>query len=158
MMENIKQDSLDGLDAAAAKEYVFGFISALKLTEKEIQRLLEEQAKWEKRVNLASIDKELLESAIAELERIKARIKTLEAESDELRAKIGDLKAELRILPDKERSIDPDLLVQELLILSGRMPGDEKEAERERAFEKLEKEAAALAALEELKAKMEKQI
>jgi phage shock protein A len=149
-------DSLNGLDSAAAKEYILGLISTLKLTEKEIQKLGEEVSLWEGRVKLAQEKgrDDLFQEAAKEGMRVTNRKAELENEAAELKANIESLKAQLLILPAKERSIDPDLLEQELLILSGRMPGEEKEAERDRNFEKLEKEASADAALEELKAKM----
>ena len=141
-----------------SREYVFGYLSTLKLTELEINALLEEEIKWEKRISLAqnNEDRELLESAIAEWEKIKNKKAILEAEAVELRVKIENLKAELRIQPAKDRSVDPDLLEQELLILCGRLPGDEIKAKQDRSFEKMEKEAAANAALAELKAKIAK--
>jgi phage shock protein A len=149
-------DSLNGLDSAAAKEYILGLSSTLKLTEKEIQKLGEEVSRWEGRVKLAQEKgrDDLFQEATKEGLRVKNRKAELENEAAELKANIESLKAQLLILPAKERSIDPDLLEQGLLILAGRMPGDEKEAERDRNFEKLEKEASADAALEELKAKM----
>ena len=149
-------DSLNGLDVAAAKEYILGYISTLKLTEKEIEGLKEEQAKWERRVNLAREQgkDDLLKGAEEEMEKITKRRMELENEAADLKVRISNLKQQLAVLPARERSIDPDLLEQELLILSGRMPGEEKEAERDRAFEKLEKETSADAALEALKARM----
>jgi phage shock protein A len=149
-------DNLNGLDSAAAKEYIFGIISTLKLTEKEIQKLGEEKSLWEGRAKLAEEKgmEDLSQEALKEGMRIKNRRAELETEAAELKADIEKLKGQLRLLPAKERSIDPDLMEQELLILSGRMPGEEKEAERDRAFEQLEKEASADAALDELKAKM----
>ena len=152
------QDNLNGLDAAAAKEFILGFISTLKLTEKELERLKEEADKWERRSVLAREQgrDDLHQNAEEERANIVTRRAELEKEAEELRIKIENLKAQLRILPARERSIDPDLLEQELLILAGRMPGEEKEAARDRVFEKLEKENSAEAALEALKARMGK--
>jgi phage shock protein A len=156
-MEN-EIDSLTGLDSAGAKEYILSFLSTLKLTEKELENVKDEAAKWASRANLAREQgkDELLQLALAECEKIEAKRIKLEAEAEELKIRIRNLKHQYAILPSRERSIDPDLLEQELLILAGRMPGEEKEAERDRAFEKLEKEASADAALEALKAKMGK--
>ena len=119
---------------------------------------MREQAKWERRVNLAREQgkDDLLRGAEEEMEKITKRRIDLENEAADLGVRINNLKQQLSVLPAKERSIDPDLLEQELLILSGRMPGDEKEAERDRAFEKLERDASVDSALEELKAKMGK--
>ena len=155
-MEN-KPDSLAGLDSTGAKEYILGFLSTLKLTEKEIEKLKDEELKWIRRAELARDQgkTDLSIEAEREKEKITARIGELENEAGDLRIKIEKLREELRILPAMERSIDPDLLEQELLILAGRMPGEE-EAERYRAFEKLENESAADSALEALKARMGK--
>ncbi|MCL2479291.1 MAG: chromosome partitioning protein [Treponema sp.] len=151
-------DSLDGLDTSAAKEYILGVLSTLKLTEKEIQALAEEEAKWDRRAALA-MDQgmaDLQQEAEKERDRIGERRAGLENEAADLEATVKKLKAQLLVLPAKERSVDPDLLEQELLILTGRMPGEEKEAARDRAFDKLEKEASADAALEALKSRMGK--
>ena len=154
----INFESLDGLDTAGAKEYIMGFLSTLKLTEKQIEELKEDEAKWERRALLARENSkdDLYEQALKEKARIETRRVELESEASELKASIEKLRSQLLVLPAKERSIDPDLLEQELLILAGRMPGDEKEAAQDRAFAKLENEASADAALEELKAKMGK--
>ena len=154
----IKYDSIDGLDSASAKEYVMGLLSALKLTEKEINNLRAEKAKWDRRVSLAQEHgkDDLCREALNERDRINVRITNLEAEAAELKASVKKTQSQLHLLPAKERSVDPDLLEQELLILSGRMPGDEKEAEQDRTFAKLEKESAADAALEALKTRMGK--
>ena len=152
------ENSLSGLDSAGAKEYILGMLSTLKLTQKEIDQLKEDEAKWERRAALALEQgkPDLEQEAAKERDKILNRRISLENEADELTANIDKLKAELRILPARERSIDPDLLEQELLILAGRMPGEEKEAARDRAFEKLEKEASADAELEALKNRMGK--
>ena len=152
------ENELEGLDSAGAKEYIFGILSTLKLTEKDLEALKEEEAKWERRVILAREqgNDELFQRAEAEKERIAARRAGLEKDAQDIRVYINNLKQQLLILPAKERSIDPDLLEQELLILTGRLPGEEKEAAQDRAFEKLEKKASADAALEALKARMGK--
>ena len=156
--KKIMLDDLKGLTVASAKEYILGHLSALKLTEKQLQTLKEEEAKWERRAILAREQgkMDLLSEAIKEWEKITAQKAMLEKEAQDLRVRIDNLKQQLNLLPARERSIDPDLLEQELLILSGRMPGDEKEAAQDRAFQKLENESSAEAALEALKARMGK--
>ena len=151
-------DSLDGMDTAAAKEYILGFISTLKLTVKELEKLSEEEAKWERRAILAweQGKEDLLKAAEDEREKIRLRKIELEVEAGDLKVRINNLKSQLSILPARERSIDPDLLEQELLILTGRLPGDEEKARQDRAFQQMEKESSADAALEALKARMGK--
>ena len=151
-------DNLNGLDSAGAKDYILGVLSTLKLTEKEIKNLMEEEAKWERRSELAlgQGKDDLYQEALKEKDKIFSRRINMEAEAAGMNASIKKMQSQLRILPAKERSIDPDLLEQELLILAGRMPGEEKEAARDRAFEKMEKDASADLALEALKARMGK--
>ena len=45
--------NLFGMSPLGAKEYIFNFISTLKLTEKQIQGLDEEIVKWQSRMDLA---------------------------------------------------------------------------------------------------------
>jgi phage shock protein A len=150
---NISPDSLKGMSAAEAKDYIFGFIATLKLTEKEIRSLGEEAAKWGSRIALAmsrGMDDLRLE-AEREAERIKARLAVLMEEERSLKDSISAMRRQLPGLAARERSIDPDLLEQELLMALGRT-GEEDATEK--AFEKLEKEKSADDALEALKAKL----
>ena len=149
-----KIEGLYGLDTQAAKEYMLGVMSTLRLTEKALEDLKEEEAKWEGRKKLAFEQgkAELLAAAEKESEKAKEKRLLLEEEAVELRASLKGLKEEYLVLPSRERSIDPDLLEQELLILSGRMPGEDLCMAKE--LEKLEKEAEAEAALKALKARM----
>jgi len=66
------------------------------------------------------------------------------------------MRRQLPILAAQTRSIDPDLLEQELLMAVGFLPGEEEKAKSERTFSQMEKEAAADDALLQLKAKMGK--
>jgi len=150
---NINPDDLKGMSAAEAKNYIFGFITTLKLTEKEIRSLEDEAAKWKSRVELArsrGMD-ELKGEAEKETDRISVRMAALREEERSLRESIAAMRRQLPGLAARERSIDPDLLEQELLMALGQT---EEEAETKKAFEKLEKESSANAALESLKEKM----
>jgi len=119
----MEQDSnLAGMNAAAAKEYILGFITTLKLTEKEIRSLEEEAAKWKGRVDLArSRGKDaLLAEAGKEEERINTKLAGLKEEERELRERIAVMRRQLPGLAARERSIDTDILEQELLMALGR--------------------------------------
>jgi phage shock protein A len=149
-------DDFSGMDGAAARDYLVRLISTLKLTEKEGAGLREEREKWEGRAALARSRgaEALAAEAGAAAEKIRARESVLEGEIAELSGQIEELKRRLPGIAARERSIDPDLLEQELLIAAGGLPGAEEEAKTGRALEALEKEAAADAALAALKAKM----
>jgi phage shock protein A len=139
-----------------SREYIFALITTLKLTEKEICSLENEAAKWKNRTALARSRgiADLLAEAEREAERINTKLAALKEEERSLRDNIETMRRQLPGLAARERSIDPDLLEQELLMALGR---DEKESEIDRAFEKLEKESAADAALEALKDKMKEE-
>jgi phage shock protein A len=149
-------ESFDGLDAAGAKEYIFACLGTLKLTEKKIHALDEEINKWSSRIELAKTGNraDLAAEAEKETERIRKQKQELSAEAEILKGQIEELRKKLPLIAARERSIDPDLLEQELLMAAGRLPGEEGKAQAERLFEGLEKENAADAALAELKAKM----
>jgi len=147
------ENDLTGMSVADAKEYILNFITTLKLTEKEIAALEEEAAKWKNRVDLA-ISKgmeDILTEAAKEAEKVNAKLAGLREEARSLKDGIDAMRRQLPGLAARERSVDPDLLEQELLMALGQT---EEEAATERAFKKLEKENAADSALEALKTKM----
>jgi hypothetical protein len=148
-----RPDDLSGMSAAAAKEYVFQHITALKLTEKARDGCLADLDKWEKRAELARSRgaPDLAAEAEKEAGRVRAKAEGLLAEIADLGAKIEKMRRGLPALAARERTVDPDLLEQELLIALGKNPGDEIPAGGSGGgFKGLE----AAAALEALKAGM----
>ena len=153
LADNHAPASLAGMNAAGAKEYILGFIATLKLTEKEISSLEEEAAKWKGRADLARSRgmADLLAGAEKETERVNARLYALREEAQALKGGIDSMRWQLPGVAARERSVDPDLLEQELLMELGQTG---EEAKTEKAFRELEKDHAADAALEALKARM----
>jgi phage shock protein A len=151
-MEN---DSIkfDGMSEAAAKEYILGLIATVKLTEKEIHSLEEEAAKWRGRVELARSggENDLASEAEREVERAEKKLAGLRDEEKSLKSQIEAIRRQLPGLAARERSVDPDLLEQELLMALGKTG---EEAEADRAFRKLEKDSYADSALQALKEKL----
>jgi len=147
------ENDLTGMSVAEAKEYILSHITTLKLTEKEIGTLEAEAAKWKGRVELARSKGmgDILAEAEREADKVNAKLIGLMEEALSLKSGIADMRRQLPGLAARERSVDPDLLEQELLMALGQT---EEESETEKAFRKLEKENTADAALEELKAKM----
>jgi phage shock protein A len=147
-------DDLRGMTPADAKEYIFHFIATLKLTEKNRAGLEAEQEKWRKREELARNKgaEDLAVEARRETERIQGKLESLSAEEAELKAQIETMRKQLPALAARERSIDPDLLEQELNIALGRdlAAGNPAGEALDRQFENM----SADAALEALKAKM----
>jgi len=149
--------NLTGMKAAEAKEYILAFIATLKLTEKQIYTLEDEAAKWKGRIELARSKgmEELVAEAEREAEKINAKLSGLREEELSLKERIDVMRRQLPGLAARERSIDPDLLEQELLMALGKT---EEETKTDRAFRELEKNSAAESALEALKMKMEKDL
>jgi hypothetical protein len=147
--------ALDTLSPAAAKEYLFGLLSALKLAEKRAEELDAESGKWISRVELAKSRgrPDLAAEAEKEAGQIKAMRERLGAEIGELQFRIGETRRQMPLLAARERGVDPDLLEQELLMAAGYFPGDDEKARNDRMLRDMEKAAAADAALAELKAK-----
>lgn len=138
---------LEGLGPKEAGEYVLAFVTTLKQTERDLARAEEEVATWTKRVALAESRGEASLAAqakarLAEEERKKA---LREAELAELRMKVSILKEKLRrlrMMPT--RSVDTDLLLAQLEMLTGKKD----------ALSLSLKEEEAKAKLEELKKRM----
>ena len=147
--------NVNGMSVNELKEEILALITTLKLTEKEILSLEGEEAKWKGRVELARErgSAELLGEAQAEMEKVSARLALLREESRSFKENIETLRRQLPFAAASERSIDPDVLEQELLMTLGKT---EEEIKTEKAFRELEKENAADSALEALKAKMGK--
>jgi phage shock protein A len=150
-MEQSPED-LRGLGVADAKDYIFHYITTLKLTEKRQEELFDEHEKWLSRITLARSkgSEDLAQAAQGEADKLQAALDGLAAEIVDLKARIQRMRDQLAGLAARERSVDPDLLEQELVIAMGGTPGEEDKAALDRQFEAVETDAA----LEALKAKM----
>lgn len=151
-----RPEDLYGMDPQAAKAYIADHLASLKLTEKKRAELEADLAKWMGRIELARTkgEEDLALEAEKVAERLRSDLAKLQTEEIELRTQIDVMRRQLPALQARQRTVDPDLLEQELLMAAGRMPGDEAAAATERNLARLEKEAQANAALEALKAKL----
>ena len=152
-------DSLYGMTPEAAREYIAAHIQTKILNEKKLAELDAALAKWKDRAALARTKgiEDLEAAATAEAAKVGAERDKIAAETDELTAQIDSMRRQLPSLGARQRTIDPDLLEQELLIAAGRTPGDEEEAAAADAARKiahLEKHAAADEQLAALKARL----
>ncbi|MDR1412163.1 MAG: chromosome partitioning protein [Spirochaetaceae bacterium] len=147
-------DDLRGMSPADAKEYIFHFITALKLAEKNRAGLEAEKEKWRKREELARNKgaEDLAGEARREKDRIQGKVDSLSAEEAEIKARIETMRKQLPGLAARERSVDPDLLEQELNIVLGKdlAGGGPAGPGLDGQFESMNADAA----LEALKAKM----
>jgi phage shock protein A len=154
-MEQSPED-LRGMGVADAKEYILHYITALKLAEKKHRELAGEQEKWLSRVKLAQSrgSEDLAQAAQGEADKLQAEQDALSTEIAGLKAQTQRMQDQLPGLAARERSIDPDLLEQELLIALGETlggaQGEDGKADLDRQFKAAETDAA----LEALKMKM----
>ena len=151
-----RPEDLSGMNIQDAKAYIAAHLASLKLTEKKRTELEADLAKWTTRVDLARSKgaEDLAREAEGAAERIRAELVKIQAEEAELRSQIEAMRRQLPSLAARERSVDPDLLEQEHLMATGRLPGEEAAAETDRNLAKLEKESKAEAELAALKAKL----
>lgn len=122
----MKDTDLRGLNPEAAKAYILDFVTSLKMTERSMDGLKAELDTWLKRVELAAAKAaaDLEAAARAKVDELTARYGQLEAERDELKASIQRMREQLPILAASQRSVDADLLLAELQMLTGDLPGD----------------------------------
>ena len=149
---------LSGLDENAAKEYVFAHLTQIKLNEKESAGLEAKAARWQERAALAGARGEngLAGEAEARAAALRDKAAAIRGETEALRAVTERM---LHSFPNRaapaagKRSVDTDLLLQELLMAAGRDPGSEDDFALERRFAGLCNDAAAEEALAALKKK-----
>ncbi|HCM26775.1 MAG: hypothetical protein A2Z99_16895 [Treponema sp. GWB1_62_6] len=151
-----RPDDLTGMESSAAREYIAAHIATAKLTEKRLAELDAELAKWRSRAELARSKgaEDLALAADTEAARIQTDRDRISAEAAELKAQIERMRGQLGGLAARERTIDPDLLEQELHMAAGGTPGEPNPVATERKFAEMEKAAAADDALAALKAKL----
>ncbi|MDR2784254.1 MAG: chromosome partitioning protein [Treponema sp.] len=153
-------DDLSGMDPSCARKYIAQYITALKLQEKESEKLAEELSLWESRATLARSKgaEALALQAEKEVALIRSRKPAVDADIETLKMRIEKMKKQLPILASRVRSVDPYLLEQELLMAAGHLPGDEEKVAVERDLKTLEKDVSTEAALAALKMKMGKSL
>lgn len=117
----MEDTDLRGMSLEEAKEYILAFLTTLKTGEKELAVLNEDIALWESRVQLARDNSEagLEEAARSRLTGLQNRKELLEAERTELGAKIARMREQLPIIKASERTVDADLLLAQLQMMTG---------------------------------------
>ena len=146
------------MSVADAKDYIARYVTTVKLDEKQREEYAAEVARWESRINLARSkgDEALALQAEREANKVRAKQAVLDMEIADLKNSVEHMRAQLPRLAARERTVDPDLLEQELLMATGYLPGDEEKAAADSKFKAMEQAALADDALAALKAKMGK--
>jgi hypothetical protein len=135
-----KRDTdLGGMDRETAKEYVLAFITTLKETQHARENAEQEKILWKGRVELARSKNEELLATQAEMKvnEIDAKLSQLIGEEQELQ----------RLRAKHELTLDPDALLAQLEMLTGKPDTTTKKI----------RETEADMELEELKRKMQEE-
>lgn len=150
-----KPDDLFGMNLANAMEYIHAHLATLKLLEKKLSSLETEQEKWTNRLHLAQQKKisDLITAAETEIEKTKNEYERITEEITILKAEVEKMRSQIPNIASKERTIDPDLLQQELIIANGKLPENDTDEILKYELAHLEEESAIEAALERLKHK-----
>lgn len=142
---------LSGLDPAAAREYVHGFVTTLRLTVKRRQQLESERQTWEDRVRRAAAagDDRLRDAARDRLRRVQEDCGRVAAEEAELRPQVEVLQRQLlRIRATATTTVDTEQLLAQLQEMVGEHDTLKEDLDR------LSAEQRAAAELESLKRRM----
>ena len=142
---------LSGLDPAAAREYVHGFVTTLRLTVKRRQQLESERQTWEDRVRRAAAagDDRLRDAARDRLRRVQEDCGRVAAEEAELRPQVEVLQRQLlRIRATATTTVDTEQRLAQLQEMVGEHDTLKEDLDR------LSAEQRAAAELESLKRRM----
>ena len=142
---------LSGLDPAAARDYVHGFLTTLRLTVKRRQQLEAERRTWEERVQraVAAGDDRLRDAARDRLSRVQGDFGRVAAEEAELSAQVEVLQRQLRrIRATAATTVDTEQLLAQLQEMVGEHDGLQADLDR------LSAEQRAATELESLKRRM----
>ena len=142
---------LGGLDPAAAREYVHGFVTTLRLTVKRRQQLETERHTWEERVRRAAAagDDRLRDAARDRLRRVQEDCGRIAAEEAELRAQVEVLQRQLRRI---RVTVGTTVDAEQLLVQLQEMVGDHDTLKED--LDRLSAEQRAATELESLKRRM----
>ncbi len=142
---------LSGLDPAAARDYVHGFLTTLRLTVNRRQQLEAERRTWEERVQraVAAGDDRLRDAARDRLSRVQGDFGRVAAEEAELSAQVEVLQRQLRrIRATAATTVDTEQLLAQLQEMVGEHDGLQADLDR------LSAEQRAATELESLKRRM----
>ena len=144
-MEN--ETDLTGLDPAAAREYVLGYVTALRITAKKRQRMEASLKTWEGRVKQAADagNLTLRDAARNEMERIQDGLGRVAAEETELSAQVEVMKRHLKGMQHGPVvNADAEALLAQLQSLTGEPDTLKSDLDRIGAEQRADQELDAL--------------
>ena len=142
-----RETDLTGLDPAAAREYVLGYITALRITAKKRQRLEVSLKTWEERVKQATDagNETLRAAARNEMQRIQDGLGRVASEESELTAQVAVMKRHLKSMQHGPVvNADAEALLAQLQSLTGEPDTLKADLDRLGAEQRADAELAAL--------------
>ena len=141
------ETDLTGLDPAAAREYVLGYITALRITAKKRQRLEVSLKTWEERVKQATDagNETLRAAARNEMQRIQDGLGRVASEESELTAQVAVMKRHLKSMQHGPVvNADAEALLAQLQSITGEPDTLKADLDRLGAEQRADEELAAL--------------
>ncbi|MDE0447813.1 MAG: hypothetical protein OXH96_14215 [Spirochaetaceae bacterium] len=141
------ETDLTGLDPAAAREYVLGYVTALRITAKKRQRLEVSLKTWEERVKQATDagNDTLRAAARNEMQRIQDGLGRVASEESELTAQVAVMKRHLKSMQHGPVvNADAEALLAQLQSLTGEPDTLKADLDRLGAEQRADAELAAL--------------
>ena len=141
------ETDLTGLDPGAAREYVLGYITALRITAKKRQRLQASLKTWEERVKQATEagNETLRAAARNEMQRIQDGLGRVAFEESELTAQVAVMKRHLKSLQHGPVvNADAEALLAQLQSITGEPDTLKSDLDRLGAEQRADEELAAL--------------
>lgn len=141
------ETDLTGLDPGAAREYVLGYITALRITAKKRQRLATSLKTWEERVKTAvdAGNTTLRDAARNEVQRIQDGLGRVAAEERELTAQVEVMKRHLKSMQHGPVvNADAEALLAQLQTLTGEPDTLKSDLDRLGAEQRADAELEAL--------------
>ena len=141
------ETDLTGLDPAAAREYVLGYITALRITAKKRQRLEVSLKTWEERIKQATDagNDTLRAAARNEMQRIQDGLGRVASEESELTAQVAVMKRHLKSMQHGPVvNADAEALLAQLQSITGKPDTLKADLDRLGAEQRADAELAAL--------------
>ncbi len=138
--------SIEGLSLEAAQQHILTILTELKLREKELKNLLEQENTWSQRLELAQKHNrdDLIQAAQTELTQIAEKKHRVRQELQEFQLGMERLKSQMNRLPGELSLQSSDQLIAELSLLVGEEPKPDDSAfdelEAQQALEKMKSE------------------
>jgi len=141
------ETDLTGLDPAAAREYVLGYVTALRIAAKKRQRLEVSLKTWEERVKQATEagNETLRAAARNEMQRIQDGLGRVASEESELTAQVAVMKRHLKNMQHGPVvNADAEALLAQLRSITGEPDTLKADLDRLGAEQRADAELAAL--------------